>query len=58
MTICDNMLQLYLWLEKIDEIDLNALGWDPKCVLTLWETSRIGHNLVRKLVDNGIVKVS
>jgi len=40
MTVCDSVLQLFFWLDEIDEIGLNALVWDSKCVLTLWETSK------------------
>jgi hypothetical protein len=62
MTVCDSVLQLFFWLDEIDEIGLNALVWDSKCVLTLWETSKtqkkkISHSLVQKQVDNGIINV-
>lgn len=40
MTVYVNVLQLFVWLDEIDEIGLNALVWDSKCVLTLWETSK------------------
>ena len=61
MTIYDSVLQLCFWLDEFNEIGLNALVWDSKCVLTLWETSRtkkkISHNLVQKQVDNGIINI-
>lgn len=62
MTVCVSVLQLFVWLDEIDEIGLNVLVWDSKCVLTLWETSKtkkknFNHNLVQKQVDNGIINV-
>jgi hypothetical protein len=32
VTVCYNF---FFWLDEIDEIGLNALVWDSKCVLTL-----------------------
>jgi len=42
MTICDSVLQLFFFflLDEIDDIGLNALVWDSKYVLTLWEQAK------------------